>query len=589
MFNEARARLVQVSSERDRLAAEVAELRSRPDQEVELKMLRRRLIRAKRLIKRLRRERDAAIAERQKSATNLHELTGQIERLKGAQRAAAEALGLSAAVLPGEASAHGDSSHGSRIAIGLGSGGFAELSSVQRAVDIPPGRQVPKALTRRIMPSQAAKQPGLGFTSAFGRPMIPFAGGAAPAPGMESAHSMPSQTHVTAVLAAKPHATPPWHRRLIRHPLALATTGLFTLAAGALVLLPPLVPLATQAVVNAPVTMVAATIPGQFDASSLNAGARIERGQILGVIRNDHVDTSTLKGLIANRDNARAKFTDLIELSADTERAIAALTQQVERYRAGLITDLDQRITSERVELARRDSALGLTADQATLPGAKAAVESQRALIDTLGRRLASLRAGQFDPDDLPVAQTRAEEATTRLANLAQQRRTLDLGISELDTAIGEEEAKVAALRRATVTAAVPGVLWSRQASDRQSVTIGAELLRIADPQQIEVEALLHERYRDDVQMDAIVEIIAPGDRRIRGTLSQGLALGSHTKVDRAVNLTAAAPGYDKLYITLDPLAAPLPIGQKVAVVVLGQQPGWFTRTLAWFYETTRL
>jgi hypothetical protein len=399
---------------------------------------------------------------------------------------------------------------------------------------------------------------------------------------------MPAQTHVTAVLAAKPPAHAPMVRRLLRQPLLLTGLAAVPLVAGLLMVAPPLVPLSPQALVIAPVTAVSTPIQGLFEAASLSLGARVERGDQLGTVRNDHVDTSTLKGLGTRRDSTRVKRHETVQQIADEERSVVLLTSQVEQYRAGLAKDLERRLDEERSELAKRNAALGLIAEQAALPGARAAVDSQQKLIDDLGRRLASLRAGQFEADDLPVAQRRIDEATSRIASLGQQQRALDGTLAELDGAIAAEEAKVAALRLANIAAPVAGILWSRQAGDRQPLDQGKELLRIADPGAIEVEALLHERHRDNMATDVVIEVISDSGRRVRGTMIGDLKPATHSKPAMTASLSSAAPGYDKLYIRLDPTAAPLPIGEKVKIIVLGHNPGIVRRTLAWFYELTR-
>jgi chromosome segregation ATPase len=594
MFNEARARLVQVSSERDRLAAELAELKSRPDQSSELKMLRRRLIRAKRLIKRLKRERDDAIAERMKSATNLHQLTGQLERLKLAQRAAAEALGLPPSAIPADLPGAGENSHGSRVATGLSSGGFGTRELGQALVpltaDAPASKSIPKALTRRIMPAQSPKQPGLGFTSAFGRPMIPPPPGVAPAVGSESAHNIAIQTHVTSVLSAKPPSQQPWSRRLGRSPLGLGVLAASAMGAAALFLLPPFIPLSTQAVVIAPVTVVEAPIDGQFQAESLTRLSEVTRGQLLGTITNDHVDTSSLKALQARRESTRAKQSEAREQLDESQRTLTTLREQVELYRTGLIQDLDRRLGDERAELAKRNTTLGTTLDRAAVPGALAAVESQQSLIEQLSRRLTVLRSGQFDAADAPVAQRRIEEQTARIAELEEQGRVLGTTVNELEVSITEEEQRVAALRSATLNAPVTGTLWSQPATNRQPLTRGGEVLRLADPTRLEVVALLPERYRYDVTSDSVIEVITDSGRHLRGTIIGGQLLpATNQKSGMTSELMPPAQGYDKLYIALDPSAAPLPIGQQVKIVVLEKNPGFIDRTLAWFYETTRL
>lgn len=587
MFNEARARLVQVSSERDRLAAELAEIKSRPDQSVELKMLRRRLIRAKRMIKRLRRERDEALDERMKSASTLHQLTGQLERLKSAQRAAAEALGLPPPVLP---TTGVESGMESRASDGFASGGFNSRNTginLNPMSEAPRGQTMPKALTRRIMSAQVPPVPGLGFTSAYGKPTIPNPD--LRQPGLESSQGMVSQTHITAVKPAISENRRGlrqilWHNRLV-----LGISAAIGVGGMALVLAPPLIPISTQAVVNAPIRQVKASIDGRVFGDHLQPGREIEAGQMLGEIRNDLVDESALRSLEARKGSLLIKAQETDLLLSDNDKTIEQLSVQIERYRNGIITDLTTRLTKDEADLAKQELELSSLSNPQLLPGLTAAVEAKRQAVDQLTRRLSLLKSGQFDPVDAPVAQAKVTALQARHEELRQQKQDLLLQSAKFDELIATEKEIVAALRSAKIVAPLSGVLWAPRIVDGQSVKTGNDLLQIADYQALEVEALLPERYRFDITIDSTVVIITNDGRHLRGTLTGPLEQGTHNKPDRAVKLSAPAAGYDKMYIKIDPTAAPLTLGQKVKVIVHDSDPGIIAKTLAWFYETTRL
>lgn len=612
MFNEARARLVQVSSERDRLAAELAELKSRPDQSSELKMLRRRLIRAKRLIKRLKRERDDAIAERMKSATNLHQLTGQIERLKLAQRAAAEALGsqlppdqdgfttghLAVAVQPhiqplaGSAatpthvpkavtqrvSALGGgftSAFGKPTISGMGSGATPAIPGHASPLQ-------PRQATRRVLSeTPPTAHGGLGFTSAYGKPAIPGA-------GTEGPVGMTTAPHGTLVLEPRRRANgwsilPILKGRPWRLTAVVATAAMI----GAFFLAPPLIPISSQGLVNARINAITAPIEGRFSAATPSLGEGIVRDQALGVIRNDHVDATTLDAALAKLSTTTVKHSDIVARTTTLTHERDQLDQQIDAYRNGLIDDLARRLIEEERQLSTRKEAL-LLANSNTLPGARAALEAQAGLVDGIGARLQALRSGQFADADLPTAARRRDEAIQKLTALAEEDAVLAHTAKTLTADIDRERAKIASLTEAQVQSQSAGILWSRKAGDQQWLKSGEEIAQIADPSTIMVEAVMHERYLSEIQPGDQVEIELTGEhRRVLGTVKDLRPL-SDPAPGMATTVSTLLPHHFKLRIQPNPTSGQITVGQGVKVMVTGSNPGWFRRLLAWGYGETR-
>ncbi len=612
MFNEARARLVQVSSERDRLAAELAELKSRPDQSVELKMLRRRLIRAKRMIKRLRRERDEALAERQKSATNLHELTGQIDRMKSAQRTAAEALGLqlppdqhgfttghlAAAVQPlmqplaggNTAPTHVPKAVTQRIAA-MG-GGFTSAFSKPTisgmgsgATPAIPGHASPlqpRQATRRVFSETPPNaNGGLGFTSAYGKPAIPGA-------GTEGPIGMTTAPHGTLVLEPRRHTNGwaflptlkgrPW--RLTAVVATAATIATFFLA-------PPLIPISSQGIINARINAITAPIEGRFSAATPALGEGIVRDQALGVIHNDHVDSTSLEAALAKLGTTKVKRSDIAERITSLTQERNQLDQQIDTYRKGLIDDLARRLVDEERQLIARKEALAL-ATPTTLPGIRATLDAQSTLVDGLGARLQALRSGQFAEADQPTATRRRDEAVQKLVDLADEDTVLAHTAETLTADIARERAKIASLTEAQVQSQAAGILWSRKAGDQQWLKSGEEIAQIADPATILVEAVMHERYLSEIQPGDQVEIELTGERRrVRGTVKDLRPLTDPAQ-GMATTVSTLLPNHFKLRIQPDPTSGQITVGQGVKVMVTGSNPGWFRRLLAWGYGETR-
>lgn len=586
MFNEARARLVQVSSERDRLSAELAELKSRPNYDHELKRLRKRLVRAKERIRELRAERDQALAERERTATSVHEMTAQIDRLRGAQRAAAEALGVP--LPPDIGVPPTPPGYGSAISPGhISSGSFSTQHlgvALRPFVDTPTGTQVPKALTRRILGNDQ-RPPGLGFTSAFGRPQIP--GLANPAVAHDSSGTMPAQTRMTVALENRPRPTArAWVT--VPRPGWRMVAG-FAVAAGALgiLLMPPLLPYSVQGVVNAEVVWMTAPIDGQVSTASILPGAKVHRDAPLVTLRNEHVDTSVLDGLRLRREQSVLKRAQLGKDIADQERVRGELKTQIADYRQNLTAELERRLSGEsRVLSMRQEAAAKPGAD----PQAGQALTAQIALVDQLTRQLSSVRAGLFLSEDAPLASRRLDEQAERIAELVTQQRALDDAAPGIDRDMAAEEKRLAGLREASVLSPYDGVLL-KQAGDHRWVKSGEQLVAVANGATVQVEALVDRRYLHDIGLGDVVSIHLIGERRvIRGTVREPLKLGTDTLPSRARELTSAIPTLMKLVVDLDPAdAQQVSIGQDAKLIVLGNDPGLVRRALAWFYERTRL
>ena len=582
MFNEARARLVQVSSERDRLSAELAELRTRPNYDHELKRLRKRLVRAKARIRELREERDRALADRERSASNVQELTTHIERLRGAQRAAAEALGLP---MPPEVGAAGVEApgYGSAVASGFGSGGFSTRhlgKALRPLADTPTSQNAPKALTKRIM-GNAPRPPGFGFTSAFGRPQIPGLS------NIDSPEVMPAQTRMTVALENRPRQTArAW--LTVPRPGWKLVSGMAA-AAGTLgiLLMPPLLPYSVQGVVNAEVVWLTAPIDGQVSSASTLPGAKVRRDAPLVTLRNEHVDTSVLDGLRLKREQSGIKRAQLGKDIVEQEHVRGELKTQLADYRQNLTAELEKRLTLESRMLAMRQEA---AAKPGADPQAAQAVTVQLALVDQLSRQLSSVRAGLFLTEDAPLASRKLDEQAERIAELVTQQRALDDAAPGIDRDVAAEEKRLARLREATVLSPHDGVLL-KQAGDQRWVKTGEQLVAVANGTTVQVEALVDRRYLHDIGLGDTVAIHLVGERRvIRGTVREPLKLGTDTLPSRARVLTSAIPTLMKLVVDLDPAdAQQVSIGQDAKLIVLGNDPGLVRRALAWFYERTRL
>ncbi|MBA3700055.1 MAG: hypothetical protein H0W78_14495 [Planctomycetes bacterium] len=587
MFNEARARLVQVSSERDRLAAELAELKSRPDQSVELKMLRNRLIRAKRMIKRLRRERDDAIADRMKSATNLHQLTGQLERLKSAQRAAAEALGLPTSGWP---------------------------------PDLPPV-PVPSAVaaaTREFHPTDlsggrvgvGAARPlpasGDGLVSSFGRPLVmsPTVNSAAAnygnVPAFTSRHGSPSVgqlSHPATVRAKAVHAGSRSRRLLLGGTIAGGLAlGVFVWG----VALPAMFPLSTNAVVNSKVALTRAPIEGMVKGLAIQPGETVGNGQLLTGLRNDRLDLGQLKAMTEEAQAATARLAALGRTSGQLQQDQALLNQALATWRTERVRTLKAGL--EAAKAAEADARKAMDDADARLHGLRLAgvpvadlaepaiayertkrqVAAAARTITELDAAIAAIGAGERDSEWEQHA--RQQELARTLTDTLTETRRLEQTLAETTTRIAAEQARIDHLRAAEVSAESGGRMLRLYTADGRWLRQGDPIAAVADPTSLVIDCVLPDRHVDDIALGSeIIAYLITDRREVRGRVIAKIAPGTTTADgDWAEDFagkhrfrTVARIGLEG--VSLDTIQ----ISQGVRVMFLGSNPGLITRGLA--------
>jgi chromosome segregation ATPase len=600
MFNEAKARMVQALTERDELAAELGTLRNRPDHGAELKMLKRRLLRAKREIKRLRKERDELLAERNKSATNLYELSAQIERLKGAQRAAAEALGLPVPPeLPGHATGYTaaiphsvpdthatpvpkavtqriagaagfTSSHLRPHNVGMDSGGLAATPAMVEGM---PAR----AVTRRIF-GKENNATEHAFTSAYGKPAI-----------TGRTDNPTTAPHGTLVLEPKVRAG---HSRslLIIRGRPWRTTAIVVAAASmcAFFIAPPFIPLSTHGVVNAPITTITAPIAGRYFDDSPALNNHIAAQQILGAIKNDQLDLTPLTTIQAKLASHHSKQKTLRAQITDSENELVELGKKVDAFLAGRITQVTSRLNEEtKLRAAYLDQLAH--ANDVTRPGLQAVVDTQSKTITELEQQLATLSAGQLIDAEKPAIMHRHAELAQKIALLKTQEQEFILIDESLQRDVIDEERRIQALKQDNVINGNGGILFARRANDGQWLKAGDPVATIADAKKIMVEAILHERYRDRISPGDHVEIQLLGERRrINGTVTGNLEPIKPHDIPMAATLSTPLQHHFKVNVLPSENVGSLVIGQGVKLIVTGKDPGIIKELFAWAYGETR-
>jgi chromosome segregation ATPase len=612
MFNEARARMVQVSSECDRLAAELAELKSRPDQEAELKMLRRRLIRAKRQIKRLRRERDAAVAERQHSATNLHELTGQIERLKNAQRAAAEALGLPPSALPMDPQPAGTSKFSA-------SDRPAVITREFHPVDLSGSRLSVGAAGAKVRPLAAAAGEG-GLVSAFGRPrVISKTANYGNVPVFTSRLGAPSvgnQSH-PALMTAKSVRKHMISRKLVV--TGIVTGGLIACAGMWVVVLPNMFPISDNAVVNCKVSIIRTPIDGQIIDFKALPGASIAVGQVLAKIQNDRLDHSQLRALETEAQNNQRLLVELQQRHDTDHNEKMRLSDALSQWRATRVLALTTALDSAKAAQTLAKNAVDNS--DARLRGLRLAGVPTADLVETAvayERAKLQLAAADKAVSDLEKSSTAVaagecdsewerysilDETTKRLAISQSEIPRLSKVTQETNERKATEEARLARLRTATVTATKDGKIQKLFAREGKLLHSGESIASIALPVESTTEAInnvviecaITDSLAKDINVrDEITAYLMSNQRKVRGRViekvepSSAIESGTADKSDWSDDFISeprnrthtivriAIEGETPAWLNND-----IKIPQGVKVMFLGSNPSMLDRFLA--------
>ena len=587
MFNEARARLVQVSSERDRLALEIAQLRAQPDHGAELRVIRRRLIRAKKRMRMLRDERDQALARDQVSTASVSEMTSQLNRVRSTQRAVAEALGLSVSNPPLPPMAQSDpgtaSFNTSRLGAALQPMISGEESSVQQGV--------PRALTRRVGGEEPVNG-SAGFTSVFGRPAIPglptsqtqaspLQNQGVVQPSAPLSALDPRSTQITTPVTMRVRPSTLTLPRRMRHLTRLILLPGMVAASAAMAIgflsMPPLMPFSSNCVVNSKVVPVRAPIDGRLSPVKKNKGDVLRTDETLAVIHNDQVDTSTRDSMTFLSDGAKEERQSIdADLTAKKQLA-EALSNELLARRKEIDVGLQSRLTALRTANSAQD--------------VTPASSDRAAAIDQLVRQISELQTGQFPEGLIPPAAAKLTDLHLEITNLEHKRADCDNQIADLKRRIDKEDTKLASLRESPVTTPIAGPLWKRLAGDGSWVKAGDNLMLVADPSTIQVEASIGERYLEDIAIGDAVEIRLQGEHRIiRGIVRTPLVALDSAAEGQASPLVSALPNHFRLIVSVDENVIPgMALGAGARILVIGQNAGFGRRLLAWIYEQTKL
>jgi multidrug resistance efflux pump len=339
----------------------------------------------------------------------------------------------------------------------------------------------------------------------------------------ESAAPITAQGNSTLV-EPKERATWKVVRIAVALPLFLASSAtLFPYAA---------IPVSSQAVVNARLTLVRAPKEGNLQSVSLETGDLIEANQPLVKIR-----PTTSMAPAGTTEYERALL-DLTQKRDDIESHLKAnalklsrANEETQSYTDHQISDLKTELQSARAqataaqekaaqlgkELARDTQAehdhlmphsMVAQASEAYERAVSKAEDSQNTA-ELLQRKIADLQNGYFGTTQSPVSVDKSSQTTDDSDLLRQQLMAVSDQIAEMKKTHTVSAGTTPG--DTVVPSPVNGVVWVRAVAPGQSISAGDNLFRIADAASVHVEVWLDRRYGPQLSIGDPVMIYLPG------------------------------------------------------------------------------
>lgn len=368
-------------------------------------------------------------------------------------------------------------------------------------------------------------------------------------------------------------------------------------------LLPPLFPYSSHAVVNTKVITIKAKEPGRLESLALARLDPVADGQEIARIARD---ADSLQ-----RERQEADFTrQKIQVRLDSLDAVIrvetgrldALRAELEKSRGGLdrLQAQARRDSEDKVRLLKSE----LTERRATearveplykegiVTGAQwsrtraETLDSERALREAEAQ-LAVLTeglAGGADP-----AREALEGYATRMLGLEREIGGLNLQRIDLAAQLAEIDQRIASLSARqnenpgyTLATPVSGLVWRQLAVPGEIVAEGQPLAQIADDSALFVEAYFRRDFLNSISVGDRANIyLIGGGRYVAGHVTEVQAQERANREPDIINTAPLDPSMLRVRIALDPdVADGAPLGALAKVLITSGKPSVVERTL---------
>ena len=255
-----------------------------------------------------------------------------------------------------------------------------------------------------------------------------------------------------------------------------------------------------DAVVNAPVVTMRATVAGNLSVPARQLGARVTQGEMIASIQNPIVDRIRLDDLLMEARLEEATRVQIQALLAETETTRAALLERTQIFRARRLEELRSRLTHAEARLTILEAG-GAPAGQGQqqlldtveegaerLPGEPRldalVLDHARERVEVLRIALRAAEENVFLGDgynDAPAAEQRTVELASQIAALRTRLTETEERVAAVRERVDRERLRVNGLTGGEMPSPVTGLLWELLQADGVNVQRGDPVLRLVD------------------------------------------------------------------------------------------------------------
>ncbi len=337
-----------------------------------------------------------------------------------------------------------------------------------------------------------------------------------------------------------------------------------------------IIPVSSQAVVNARLSQVRVPISGTIKDISLEAGDIVRANEPMAeVVAPSATGGSDVSDYEHTLEDLASRSASLGGQLTASERKLAKYSSNVESYTNHLAADLQVQLQSANAardalqsgltpleeEVRRDQQALNehlmprTMVEQATekLNDAKKNLQLQTAEVSRLQRQIRDVQSGYLldGNSQAPFSIEQRDEAASEADQLREQKQVVDEQLNQLKLAHSERNA--VSLGDVVLRSPVSGPVWARSASPMQSVATGDDLFRVADDASIHVDVWLDRRYGPQLSIGDVALVYLSGlGKKLMGTVIafQGT---SRRRLDEEVNAIDLQPVHpDQYHVTIE-------------------------------------
>ena len=296
---------------------------------------------------------------------------------------------------------------------------------------------------------------------------------------------------------------------------------------------PPLVAdQSDRAVVNAPVALLTAQVPGDIDTIAVQPGEAVSAGQVIASISNKRIDRSTLIVLEGKATDSREHALAAERMQNSNRQYLAVLDKTIADQSDQIAEILGQQIVELKSQQAA--SASAVQEKKAILDRQKAMVARKVASSEMLGPTQQQYAAAlhQMDAETAKLSQKQTQldglkkgvfigDELGGLSSLAQKRHDLDfetqkiaIGRAELEATFADQQKlldaerdRLKSLAAATVAAPAQGRILNIEAATGRHVGAGDTIASLVDCDKIVVVAIFSYRQAQALGVGSRVEI----------------------------------------------------------------------------------